>query len=316
MNKTKEVISNFMSKTGHHDTTVHESVNPAVQHETVRPSQHEEINTAIDKEIHQDHYHHTVQPIQDREVLPEQHHHNLGQTEHRHLDHRDEAKTRAHLDAEAAKYMDESRRMDTSQTQSHAPVVQGEHVHHHVHETYQPVIHKETVEPHVVHTTVPIHETHHNTAQHHATSTLPAISLGEFQQHGGTRSGGQHDHHRFEGVPDTSDTAFSGSNRGIQHILSSGHTVSGNATTMGSAIPGTTTATRGGAVGSMGTQGGAQSSAATAAATAAMEGATHQKGHVRADSAKGLDDLDPATAKKGTETRNIGSVFDKVNLGR
>jgi hypothetical protein len=53
MNKTKEVISNFMSKSGHHDTTVHESVNPAVQHETVRPSQHEEINTAIDKEIHQ-----------------------------------------------------------------------------------------------------------------------------------------------------------------------------------------------------------------------------------------------------------------------
>ncbi|KAK6068150.1 allergen [Seiridium cupressi] len=222
MNKTKEAISSFMSKAGHHDTTVHESVNPAVQHETVRPSQHEEVNTAVDREVHQDHYHHTVQPVQDREVLAEQHHHNIGQTEHRTLDHRDESKTKRALETEAAKWKDESRRTDTTYTQSHAPTIEGEHVHHHVHETYQPVIHKETVEPHVVHTTVPIHETHHNEAKHHATSTLPAVSLSEFKKHGGTHTGGQHEHHQFEGCPDVEGGAHS-HNKGLANITHSSH---------------------------------------------------------------------------------------------
>jgi hypothetical protein len=53
MEKAKAAVSDFMSKSGHHDTTVHETVAPAVQNEVVKPHVHEEINTAIDKEVHQ-----------------------------------------------------------------------------------------------------------------------------------------------------------------------------------------------------------------------------------------------------------------------
>ncbi|KAH8197552.1 hypothetical protein TruAng_008288 [Truncatella angustata] len=226
MDKTKEAVSKFMSKAGHHDTTVHEHVQPAVQHETIRPQQHEEVNTALDREVHQDHYHHTVQPVQDKEVLPEQHHHNVGQVEHRSFDHRDESKVKRALEAERAKFSDQRVREEAVHTQSSAPVVQGEHVHHHVHETYQPVVHKETIEPHVVHTTVPIHETHHNEAKHHATSTLPAVSMSEFKQHGGTHRGGQHEEHRFEGCPDVEGGAHS-HNKGLSNITSAGAGVAG-----------------------------------------------------------------------------------------
>lgn len=55
MEKAKQAIRDFTSKSGHHDTTVHSATAPAVEHETVRPQQHENINTAIDREVHQDH---------------------------------------------------------------------------------------------------------------------------------------------------------------------------------------------------------------------------------------------------------------------
>jgi hypothetical protein len=61
----------------------------------------------------------------------------------------------------------------------------------------QPVVHKETVQPEVVHTTVPIHETHHASTQHHGTSVLPMKNLSEFgtSGHQGSR------HEEYEGVP-------------------------------------------------------------------------------------------------------------------
>lgn len=132
MDKTKSAIKEFVSNAGHKDTTVHETVNPAVQHETVKPTRHEEVNTAVDREIHQDHYHHTVQPVKDKEVLPEEHHHNVVPVEHREHDHRNAAGIKQALKTEAEKFRDEREVRDTHETQSHAPTVQGEHVHQYV----------------------------------------------------------------------------------------------------------------------------------------------------------------------------------------
>jgi len=219
MEKAKAAIKDFTSKAGHHDTTVHETVDPAVKHETVKPTRHENVNTAIDKEVHQDHYHRTVQPVHDKEVLPEKHTHNLGAVEHRDFDHRDHEHTKKTLAAETQQFQDQQVVHDTHHTKSNAPVVQGEHVHHHLHETIQPVVHKETIQPNVVHTTVPIHETHHNAAQHHATTTLPPVNMGEYKKSGGVLGGREERFDAFEGKGTGINDHLSHQNRkeGINH---------------------------------------------------------------------------------------------------
>jgi len=201
MDKVKSALNDFTKKSGHHDTTVHEAVAPAVTHETIKPHQHEEINTAVDKEVHQDHYHRIVQPIQDREILPEQHTAKLGAVQHREFDHRDHDATKRNLVQEQAQFKDERRVEGTTQSQSVAPTIGGEHVHHHIHETIQPVVQKETIQPNVVHTTVPIHEVHHNAATHHGTTALPAMTMNEFKTKGGALTGREERFDEFEGVP-------------------------------------------------------------------------------------------------------------------
>lgn len=201
MDKVKAALTDFTHRSGHHDTTVHEAVAPAVTHETVKPHQHEEINTAVDKEVHQDHYHRTVQPVQDREVLPETHTAKLGGVQHREFDHRDHDSTKRNLVQEQAQFKDERRVDGTTQSQSVAPTIGGEHVHHHIHETIQPVVHKETIQPNVVHTTVPIHEVHHNKATHHEATSLPAMTMDEFKHKGGSLSGREERYDEFQGVP-------------------------------------------------------------------------------------------------------------------
>ncbi|KAI9709558.1 MAG: hypothetical protein M1820_003318 [Bogoriella megaspora] len=201
MDKTKEAVKSFVSKAGHHDTTVHETIAPAVQHETVNKQHHENLQTAVDQEVHQDHYHTSVQPVTHRETLPEQHHHNLVGVEQRNLEHGDDRDVKARLEQEAAKFQDKTIQGETRETQSTLPVVTGEHVHHHVHENIQPVVQKETIEPHVVHTTVPVHEVHHNKAQHHQTSALPAVSMEEFKKQGGVLTGREERYDGFEGEP-------------------------------------------------------------------------------------------------------------------
>lgn len=189
------------AKSGHHDTTVHEKVAPAVVHETINRERREHLTTAIDKEVHQDHYHTSVQPVHDREVLPEQHHHNLAAVEHRQFDHGNDREVAERLKTEAAQFRDERIEGTERHTQSVAPTLAGEHIHHHVHETIQPVVNKETVETHVVHTTVPIHEVHHNAAQHHTASALPAVSMADFKKQGGVLTGREERYDGFEGEP-------------------------------------------------------------------------------------------------------------------
>jgi len=222
------------SKSGHHDTTVHEKVAPAVTHESHQLQQHEQIQTAIDKEVHQDHYHTSIQPIKDREVLPEQHHHNLAAVEHRSFEHGNDAQVKERLAAEAAQFRDQRTEVEAVHSKSIAPTIGGEHIHHHVHETIQPVVNKETIEPHVVHTTVPIHEVHHNAAQHHSASALPAVSMADFKKQGGVLTGREERYDGFEGEPrtvggsHTSGTGLTGSGiTGSSHTGSHSHTGTG-----------------------------------------------------------------------------------------
>lgn len=227
MDSAKAAVKDFMSKAGHHDTTVHEKVAPAVTHETINRTQHEDVQTAIDKEVHQDHYHTSVQPVEHAEQLKEQHHHNIIPVEHRSFEHDNSEDVQRRLGAEQAKFRDTSERVEGQHTSSVAPIVAGEHVHHHVHETIQPVVNKQTIEPHVVHTTVPIHEVHHNSAQHHATSALPAVSMADFKKQGGVLTGREERYDGFEGEPRSVGGAL-GSQVGGNEYGSTGRTGTGS----------------------------------------------------------------------------------------
>lgn len=130
MQKAKTAVSDFLSKDGKHDTTVHETVNDPVQQEHVTKKQAEEATAAVDREVHQDHYHTKVQPVQDREVLPEKHHHNVADVRHEEFDHRDDSKVKQRLEAEAAQFKDTRDVGETQHTKSTAPTAVGEHVHH------------------------------------------------------------------------------------------------------------------------------------------------------------------------------------------
>ncbi|KAI1852815.1 hypothetical protein JX266_002356 [Neoarthrinium moseri] len=188
LGKAKESIQGFMSQAGEHDTTVERKEERPVKHETVKPMQHEEVNTAVDKEVHKDHYHRTVQPVKDKQVLPEKHSFKRNQTENREFDYRDN-KAAERAQREAAKFHDERNVEGTRYSKENAPTQQGEHMHHHIHETIQPVINKETIQPEVVHTLNPIHETHHMAAEHHGATMNPEISMSEYQRGAGAHAG-------------------------------------------------------------------------------------------------------------------------------
>lgn len=79
-----------------------------------------------------------------------------------------------------------------------------------VHENIQPVIQKETVQPSVVHTTKPVHEVHHNEAKHHQASTLPTVSMSDFQKQGGSLGGSATRTDAFHGEPQSHSSGYIG----------------------------------------------------------------------------------------------------------
>jgi len=72
----------------------------------------------------------------------------------------------------------------------------------------------------VVHTTVPIHEVHHNKATHHDTTALPTMTLDEFKHKGGVLSGREERYDEFEGVPKNIGGGTAG---GFGHIRDGTH---------------------------------------------------------------------------------------------
>ncbi|KAF8850081.1 hypothetical protein BDZ45DRAFT_662264 [Acephala macrosclerotiorum] len=231
MEKAKAAVGNFLSKDGKHDTTVHETVNPAVQQEHVTPTRHEIVTTAVDREVHQDHHHTSVQPITDKEILPEQHTHQMGGIEHRNIKHGNDSHVKDRLTAEAAQFKNTRTVGDTQHTSAAAPTVTGEHIHHHVHENIQPVVQKETVQPSVVHTTVPVHEVHQNEAKHHTASSLPAVTMDEFKRQGGHLSGREERTDAFGGEPRSVGGTLGGAGaRGTTSLTENDSTRSGRHT--------------------------------------------------------------------------------------
>lgn len=206
MEAAKSAISSFLHKDGSHKTDVDESVNPAVTSETVKPHRHEETTQAVDREIHQDHYHTTVQPIAHREVQPEQHTHNLAPQVERTIYHGDAEQDRSKVASELSQFQNTSTTAPTTHSTQAAPTAVGEHVHHHVHETVQPVIHKETVQPEVVHTTIPVHEKHHAPSEHHGISTLPMKTMDEVKNL--KLTGGDRSREEYSGHPRPYNQAF------------------------------------------------------------------------------------------------------------
>ena len=145
MEAARAAVSKITGRGGHR-TDVDEVVNPAVTSETIKPHRHEETTEAIDKEVHQHHYHTTVQPVSHQEVIPEKHTHNIIPQVEREFKHDNEAETSRRVNAELGQFQNTSTTHQTRHTTAAAPQVVGEHVHHHVHETVQPVIHKETIQ--------------------------------------------------------------------------------------------------------------------------------------------------------------------------
>jgi len=202
MDAAKEAISKLTGNHGHHETTVHEHYQPAVTHEQVAPVREHKETTVIDNEVHQDHHHTTVLPVKDREVLPTEHTHQLGAQKHAEFRHGDHDSVKAKVAAEAAQFTHHTETAPTEKKHTVAPTIAGEHHHHHVHETIQPVIQKQTIQPSVVHTTIPVHEVHHNEPKHYSASALPAVSMDEFKKQGGSLSGLADRVERFEGEPE------------------------------------------------------------------------------------------------------------------
>lgn len=196
MEAARAAVAEHTARKGHF-TQVEETVRPAVTWETIKPHRHEEITEAVDREVHQHHYHTTVQPISHTEILPTKHTHNLLPVKQVKYQHDDEVETQRRVDDLAAKFRNTSVTIPTTHSHAQLPAVVGEHYHHHVHETVQPVIHKETIQREIVHTTIPIHEVHHAVSTHHTMSALPLKQLSEFLefQKGRQSDGIRRSHH-------------------------------------------------------------------------------------------------------------------------
>ncbi|KAF4634068.1 hypothetical protein G7Y89_g4047 [Cudoniella acicularis] len=320
MDRAKAAVSDFLSKDGKHDTTVHEvdinfldllfsantsqTINPSVQHEKVIRTKHDKQQTAVDREVHQDHYHTSVQPIQDREVLPEKHIHQTAGVEHRNVKHGNDDHVRERLAAEKSQFKDHRTVAETQHTSSSDPTIVGEHVHHHVHENIQPVIQKETIQPSVVHTTVLVHEVHQNEAKHHSATELPAVSMSEFQRQGGHLGGREERTDAFAGEPRsvggtlggagakgttslTEEEGLTGSRRNGSHGT---HGYDGNTS---SSTTGTSSTSR-----TFGTTGAGVGAGATGATTGVGSGNNHLTG---------------STSHNSSNTGKKPSLMDKLN---
>ncbi len=142
---SEEVINNpsntsAPTSTEHNaDKTVDSDVAPAVEHTHVKKQHETREKTFVEKEKHQDHYHTTIQPLKDSEVLPEKHEH-TQEVEHRDINNDDgAAKAKAESDLAGLESTSEEKQFE-SKTQE--PTQEEVHVHHHLHETVQPVLEK------------------------------------------------------------------------------------------------------------------------------------------------------------------------------
>lgn len=121
------------------DETVESQVAPAVEHTHIKKQHETREQTFVEKEKHQDHYHTTIQPLKDSEILPEEHEH-TQETVQRSTNN-DDGAAKVQAEADRAGFESTSEQKE-SELKTREPTQVEENVHHHFHETVQPVIEK------------------------------------------------------------------------------------------------------------------------------------------------------------------------------
>lgn len=126
------------------DQTVDSQVNAPVEHTHVKKQHETKEQTFVEKERHQDHYHTTIQPLKDSSVADEKHDY-TQETKNRTINKdSSDAKEKAKRDLEGVKSTSEEKQFESKTVE---PTKEREHVHHHLHETIQPVIEKGKLPP-------------------------------------------------------------------------------------------------------------------------------------------------------------------------
>lgn len=141
-------------RSGQHDTTVQEQLASEVYEDTHLPSRHVVYHTAIDREVHQPHYHTSVQPIEVEETRPEEYEHDVHEVDAKEFQHGDDKALKAFLAKQTAQFKSTQTTADVEHSEEDGDTATGEHVHHHVYKTIQPIIHRKIIRPTIIHTTV------------------------------------------------------------------------------------------------------------------------------------------------------------------
>ncbi|TVY76073.1 hypothetical protein LSUE1_G005434 [Lachnellula suecica] len=159
--------------------SVDSTVAPAVENTHVKKTHETRQQTAIEKEKHKDHYHTTVQPLKDNEVLPTKHD-SVQETEYKETNKDDgAAEAQAAKDRSGFESTTEEKKFESATKE---PTLENEHVHHHLHETVQPVIEKEVIDPSVTHKRVDVKEKIQEPSENHGVTTNSAIPVEEFEK--------------------------------------------------------------------------------------------------------------------------------------
>lgn len=183
------------------ETEIHEIVKPAITKEIVIEENREQTTTAINRELHQDHYQTRIQPIVDRKVLAEEHVHRSMPVEYKEHKHKNEAEIRRALEEEHSRFKSTREVLPTKHTVETGETIVGEHHHHHVYETIQPVIERKIIQPVVTHTTIPVHERIEKAPTFHPKTIQPVMTMEEFVRAGGAIEGRAERVEVFEGEP-------------------------------------------------------------------------------------------------------------------
>lgn len=85
------------------------------------------------------------------------------------------------------------------------------------------MIQKETVAPTVVHTTIPIHEVHHNEARFETATALPPVTMEEFRKQGGSLNGREERTDGFAGEPRATPSGTIGVGAGTTSLTEAGN---------------------------------------------------------------------------------------------
>ncbi|GAW15666.1 hypothetical protein ANO14919_050850 [Xylariales sp. No.14919] len=166
---------------GNNETTYDKKTAEAVEHETIQKKHQLREQQVIDRERHQEHHKTTVQPLKEREVMPEQHAYEQADVQRRNFKHGNENDARVMLDRKQGQFKNTSEEAAARSKTLQEPTLTSDHIHHHLHETVQPVIEKETVMPSVTHKTIPIKEMHQEPTLDEGVTINAPMSREEFE---------------------------------------------------------------------------------------------------------------------------------------